>query len=76
MKREKFTHMIDAIFAASHGDEMGCSDYFETLPRYVELEISGENAEAALPDMKHHMHQCPECEEVYLELLETLRAKK
>jgi len=76
MKRRHFGRLIDTIFAAKAGEEMSCSDYFEQLPRYAELEAAGEDAAARLPEVRHHMHQCPECEEVYLGLLEAMQAEK
>ena len=76
MKRRQFGRLIDTIFAAKIGEEMSCSDYFDLLPRYAEIEALGEDAAARLPDVRHHMHQCPECEEVYLGLLEVVRAEK
>ncbi|HEY8161285.1 MAG: hypothetical protein ACR650_09925 [Methylocystis sp.] len=75
MKRKDFGRLIDTIFAAA-GEEMSCSDYFEQLPRYAELEAAREDAATRLPEVRHHMHQCPECEEVYLGLLEMMRAEK
>jgi len=76
MRRKDFGRLIDTIFAAGPREEMSCSDYFEQLPRYAELEAAGEDAASSLPDVRHHMHQCPECEEVYLGLLETVLAEK
>ena len=76
MKRREFGRLIDTIFAAKVGEEMSCSDYFEQLPRYAELEAAGEDAAARLPEVRHHMHQCPECEEVYLGLLGMMLAGK
>ena len=76
MKRKDFGRFIDAVFAAKAGEEMSCSDYFDQLPRYVELEASHKDAAALLPEVRHHMHQCPECEEFYLGLLEVLAAEK
>ena len=76
MKREDFGRFIDAVFAAKAGEEISCSDYFDQLPRYAELECSGQDAAALLPEVRHHMHQCPECEELYLGLLEVLAAEK
>jgi hypothetical protein len=73
MKQKDFTRLIDTIFAANSGEEMLCSDYFDQLPRYVDLEVAGQDAAALLPEVKHHMHQCPECEEVYLALLKLVR---
>jgi len=76
MKRIEFGRLIDTIFAAKAGEEMSCSDYFEQLPRYAEMEAAGVDAAARLPEVRHHMHQCPECEEVYLGLLEVVLAEK
>ena len=76
MKRKAFGRLIDTIFAAKSGEEMSCSDYFEQLPRYAELEVAGEDAAARFPEVRHHMHQCPECEEVFLDLLDIVRAEK
>lgn len=73
MKRKDFSRLIDTIFAAKSGEELSCTDYFDQLPRYVDIEASGVDAAALLPDVKHHMHQCPECEEVYLALLDLVR---
>ncbi|MGH6834064.1 MAG: hypothetical protein ACREC9_00620 [Methylocella sp.] len=68
MKQKDFIRLIDTIFATKSGDEMLCSEYFDELPRYVDLEVAGQDAAALLPEVKHHMHQCHECEEVYLAL--------
>jgi len=75
MKQRDFTRLIDTIFAAKSGEEMLCSEFFDELPHYVELEAAGQDAAALLLDVKHHMHQCPECEEVYLAALELVREK-
>jgi hypothetical protein len=72
MKQKDFARLIDTVFAVK-GEEMACSDYFDELPCYVDLEVAGEDAAALLPEIKHHMHQCPECEEVYLGLLKLVK---
>lgn len=76
MKRKNFKRLIDTVFAAKSGEEMSCTDYFDQLPRYAEMEAAGEDAAARLPEVRHHMHQCPECEEVYLGVLEVVLAEK
>lgn len=76
MKQKNFTRLIDTIFAAKSGEEMPCTEYFDELPRYVDLQVSGEDAAVLLPEVKHHMHQCPECEEVYLALLRLVNKEK
>jgi hypothetical protein len=73
MKQKNFFRLIDTIFATRSGDEMLCSEYFDELPRYVDLEAAGQDAAALLPEVKHHMHQCHECEEVYLALRKLVR---
>lgn len=72
MKKKDFARLIDTIFAVK-GEEMECSEYFDELPSYVDLEAAGEDAGALLPEIKHHMHQCPECEEAYLALLKLVK---
>lgn len=76
MKQKDFTRLIDSIFAAKSGEEMLCTQYFDELPHYVDLVVSGQDAGAMLPEVKHHMHQCPECEEVYLALLRFVGQEK
>ena len=72
MKNKDFARLVDTIFAVK-AEEMECSDYFDELPRYVDLEVAGEDAGSLLPEVKHHMHQCPECEEVYQALLKLVK---
>jgi anti-sigma factor RsiW len=52
------------------GPELGCDACFEMLDRYVELELSGADTEAAVPGMLAHLEGCPACREEH----ESLRA--
>jgi anti-sigma factor RsiW len=52
------------------GPELGCDACFEMLDRYVELELAGDDAEAAVPGMHAHLEGCPACFEEH----ESLRA--
>jgi len=45
------------------GDEVGCDECFEQLDRYVELEVAGADADAALPGLRAHLDGCPACRE-------------
>ncbi len=72
MKKKAFQRLIDTIFAAAPGEEMLCEAYFDALPGYADMEARGEDAAAQMPQVRHHMHQCPECEDVYLALREIL----
>jgi hypothetical protein len=50
--------------------EIGCDECFEQLDRYVDLQVAGHDADAALPGLRTHLHGCPACREEY----ESLRA--
>ena len=52
------------------GAEVGCDECFAELDRYVELELDGSGADAAIPGMAAHLVGCAACREDY----ESLRA--
>jgi len=43
--------------------ELGCDECFAELDRYVELELAGVDADAAVPGMRAHLAGCPACSE-------------
>ena len=43
--------------------EVGCDVCFDELDRYVELEIAGGDADAAIPGLRAHLDGCPACRE-------------
>ena len=45
------------------GPEVGCDECFELLDRYVELEVAGADADAAVPGLRAHLDGCPACRE-------------
>ena len=50
--------------------EVSCETCFEELDRYVELELAGVDADAAIPGLRAHLEGCPACREEH----ESLRA--
>jgi hypothetical protein len=52
------------------GPELSCEECFEQLDRYVELELGGTDADAAIPGMRAHLQGCSACAEDH----ESLRA--
>jgi hypothetical protein len=52
------------------GPELSCDECFEQLDRYVELELAGDEADAAIPGMRAHLQGCSACAEDH----ESLRA--
>jgi predicted anti-sigma-YlaC factor YlaD len=54
------------------GPEVTCETCFEELDRYVELELAGKDAEAAVPGMRAHLQGCPACREEHDSLVALL----
>ena len=51
------------------GPELGCDECFAELDRYVELEVAGADADAAVPGLRAHLEGCPACREEHESLL-------
>jgi hypothetical protein len=45
------------------GREVDCDVCFDELDHYVELELAGEDADAAIPGLRAHLDGCPACRE-------------
>jgi hypothetical protein len=58
------------LLLGPEGPELTCELCFEELDRYVELELSGADADAGVPGMRAHLEGCPACAEDH----ESLRA--
>jgi hypothetical protein len=48
--------------------EVGCEACFDELDRYVELELAGKDADAAIPGLRAHLDGCPACREEHASL--------
>jgi len=72
---EKFKWLVRSIFIVQE-EEMLCSEFFEILPQYVDLQIAGKEVDKLFPKLGHHLHQCPECNEVYQALLKAVQSEK
>lgn len=56
------------------GPEVSCDVCFAELDRYVDLELAGGAAEAAVPGMAAHLQGCPACAEEHTSLTALLLA--
>jgi hypothetical protein len=59
-------HDLDSTIGRVLGpaeEELGCDACFELLDRYVELELAGTDADAAIPGLRAHLAGCPACRE-------------
>lgn len=58
------------------GPELTCEECFSELDRYVELEISGADADAAVPGMRAHLEGCGACDEDHQSLRTFVEAER
>jgi hypothetical protein len=56
--------------------ELSCDECFAELDRYVELEVAGADADAAVPGFRAHLEGCPACREEHESLLELVRGER
>ena len=69
MKHPELKHALARLLGPA-GPEVGCDECFARLDEYVELEVAGRDADAALPGLRAHLDGCPACREEH----ESLRA--
>jgi len=62
MERADLKQAIDRLLGPDE-PEIGCDECFDELDRYVELELAGEDADAAIPGLRAHLAGCPACRE-------------
>ena len=67
MHIDSFRNWVRQVYA-THDVELDCNALFGSLPQYVDLEISGQQADERFPIIRHHLEQCTECYDVYLTL--------
>jgi len=56
--------------------ELGCDECFAELDRYVELEVAGADADAAVPGLRAHLDGCPACREEHESLRDLVRSEQ
>lgn len=65
---EHFENWLKNIYETQE-EEISCTECFDQVSLFVELEASGQIAAAQLPQLKQHLDQCRACRDEY----ETLR---
>jgi hypothetical protein len=66
--KNRFERWLENI-QNTQAEEISCSECFDQVSRFVELELTGQDAAAKLPKLRQHLNQCPACRAEY----ETLR---
>ena len=69
MERPNLTQALGRLLGPA-GPEVACDECFDRLDRYVEFELAGQDADAAIPGLRAHLEGCPACREEH----ESLRA--
>ena len=69
MNRPRFDAFLRNIYE-TQDVEISCTECFDLVSHFVELETSGRDAVAELPKVKQHIEQCRACRDEY----EMLRA--
>ena len=68
MDRDRFRKWLKNIYKTQE-QEISCSECFELVSSFVEMEIAGQDAATNMPQVKQHLEQCRACRDEY----ETLR---
>ena len=71
-ERPEIDQLVGRLLGPS-APEVGCDECFDELDRFVELDLAGPDADAAIPGLRAHLAGCPACREEY-ESLRTLVA--
>ena len=62
MQRPELKQVLGRLLGPAE-PEVGCDRCFEELDRYVELQVAGHDADAAIPGLRAHLEGCPACRE-------------
>jgi len=71
MRRERFEAWLRNIYE-TQDVEISCTECFDQVSHFVEIEASGRDVAGELPQVKQHLDQCRACREEY-EILRDLR---
>lgn len=69
MGNPNFAATLDRLLGPAE-PEVGCDVCFDELDHYVDLELGGLDADAAIPGFRAHLAGCPACREEYESLRE------
>lgn len=68
MSHDRFEKWLRSIYETRE-EEISCTECFDLVSQFVELEASGQDAAARMPQLRQHLDQCRACRDEY----ETLR---
>jgi hypothetical protein len=59
--------------ADTDDEEISCTECFDLVPQYVDLEVAGQANDRTLPRLQQHLRQCRVCREEYEVLRDLVR---
>lgn len=68
MRKDRFERWLKNIHHTRE-HEISCSECFDQVSHFVDVELAGEDAAGRMPQLPQHLGQCAACREEY----ETLR---
>jgi hypothetical protein len=75
MERPELKQALGQLLGPA-GPEVGCDVCFDKLDRYVELEVAGHDADAAIPGLRAHLEGSPACREEHESLYALVSASR
>ena len=64
MQKDRLERWLQNIHS-TQDEEISCSECFDIVSHFVDVELSGENALTRMPEVKQHLDQCAACREEY-----------
>lgn len=64
MKHNRFRRWLQNIHR-TQDVEISCSECFDLVSHFVDVELAGEDAAGKMPQLKQHLDQCAACREEY-----------
>lgn len=71
LDRDELNNLIRSL-SETRENELGCNECLEKVDRFVEMELAGLDADAAMPLVKDHLDKCGDCREEFEALLYAL----
>jgi hypothetical protein len=72
VKHNRFERWLQNI-SKTQDEEISCSECFDLVSHFVDVELTGKDAGAHMPQLKRHLDQCAACREEYQTLCDFRR---
>ncbi|MGF1472590.1 MAG: hypothetical protein ACFB50_12745 [Rubrobacteraceae bacterium] len=73
LDRDELNKLLRAALETGE-DEIDCDDCLQQVDEFVEMELAGLDAAAAMPLVHNHLQRCGDCREEFEALLVAIRA--